>query len=37
LSGGYRECRDCKEEFDIQNGGYLYTCHGCAPVVSEQA
>jgi hypothetical protein len=33
----YRECRDCGEEFDIQNGGYLYTCHGCAPVVSEQA
>ena len=37
LKGGHRECRDCKEEFDIQNGGYLYTCHGCAPVVSEQA
>jgi hypothetical protein len=31
----YRECRSCHEEFDIQNGGFLYTCHGCAPVVSD--
>jgi hypothetical protein len=31
----YRECRKCEQDFDIQSGGFLYTCHDCAPAVSE--